>query len=251
MGQRLVALATAIVILTSATTAAGQSAAPLSPREQDLADHRQARDEWRAAHQAQAAASCGARARYDDEGLHLGIGTHPIFLRDHIDIYQDNGPILGEPTVHILLRCLDAQGLYVVRLVHWEWAKVGLFPFDGAIGRHVFLHGEPEASPDGTALVFANEELGLGPRSTIQIVRRDDHGHWRTMWDYRPPDAAEWHFAGWEGPSRFRLTFWNGMKNGEGVVHLPTVLRWESVIEFSAATFTRTDGPKTPDKPYP
>lgn len=251
MGQRLVALATAIVIATSATAAPGQSAAPPSQREQDIAEHKQARDAWRAAHQAQAAASCGARARYDDEGLHLGIGTYPIFLRDHIDIYQDDGPILGEPTVHILLRCLDAQGLYVVRLVHWEWAKVALVPFDGALGRDVFLHGEPDASPDGMTLVFAEEELGLGPRTTIQIVRRDEHGHWRTMWDYRPPDAMEWTFAGWESPNRFRVTFWDSMKNAEGVRFHPDVLRWESVIEFSSTTFTRIDGPKRPDKPTP
>ena len=70
-------------------------------------------------------------------------------------------------------------------------------------------------------------------------------------YDYRPPDAAEWRFAGWEGPRRFRVTFWNSMKNEEGVVYRPDVLRWESVIEFSSTTFTRIDGPKRPDKPTP
>lgn len=232
-------VASVLVLVLVTSPSLGQPTAQISLRDEVIAEHKATRDVWRARYLAQVSATCGNRAHYDDDGLHLRIGTSIETFTDHIK-YDDKAHVIGEPIVHVLMRCDNRLGLYVVELHHWEWTTVLLVPQEGGFN-NLALHAEPIPSPDDRALIVAEGDIsGIGPRNGIEIALRDEHGGWYRVWRYDPPDAFSWSFLGWDAPNRFRVRM-----GGFNRTH------WESVIEFSEYGFTRSDGPKTPDAPRP
>ena len=213
---------------------------------------RRSRESWREGAWSSAAATCTGRARYDGDRLILAEDYGNQIFVDEVEAYDAKGLYWVIPRLHYPIRCDDLQRVTFIRVTHDEWSEVILVSWDHSY-RHIHLHGLPHTGPGGDALVFAEGQYGLavGPPPTIQIVVRDQRGHWNKIWDYLPLDAGDWAFGGWESPNRFRVTFWNGVRNRKEALFDSEVLRWDSIIEFNSTSFTRTDGPKSPEKPIP
>jgi hypothetical protein len=219
---------------------------------EEAATLRRYRESWRAHEWSRAAATCTGRARYDGDRLILAENYGNDTFVDNIEAYDAKGLYWVIPRLHYPVRCDDLLRLTFLIVTHEEWSECVLVSWDRPYQR-IHLHGLPNTAPGGDALVFAEGEyvLAAGPSPTIQIVVRDQGGSWNKIWDYLPSDAVDWSFNGWEGPNRFRVTFWNGMRNRKEALFNPDVLRWEAVIEFTPTTFIRTDGPKAPESPMP
>ena len=191
---------------------------------------RKTRDYWRTDQHPNAVAECAGRARYEGDTLYLTQGTQTLELQDIIDIFSPSGLMNGDLAIHRLHRCADELGLYIVEVSHWEGRYFNLIAQSPNVPS-VSLDDVPVASPDNNALILAEyDPTDRAPNSEIIIVLRDANGHWHKVWRHAPADAVGWTFLRWESPSRFRLALYNG-------------LWWESVIEFTPTTLTRTDGP--------
>ena len=212
-------------------------------REIAIAESKAARDEARSKSLAETRETCGDRVRYDDEGLHLRVDQFTnlrfsgfLTLRDQIDFSKDGEFLTADSEIHLLKQCDERLGLYIVEVSLFEWSETVVVPMSGPPTYNRFV-GAPLPSLDFNSIVFLREQ-GLGPRSRVEIALRDANGGWQKVWEYFPPDAYEWSFVRWEALNRFRLAM-------EGYFSSEETQHWDSVIEFTPTSFTRTDGTKT------
>ncbi len=247
----------ALVWPVFAQVPAVSGSAPGAPDTERLVAHaRSVRDKFRAEAQQMASATCANAGRYEDDLLILQFGRLVEVFRDRFEV--DQRQFSWESTSHVLEGCNDELGISVVRLMRYgegDVAGVGLW-------KHLWIEtilvhqtrwgrlqlrwlGTPLASPDQQAI--ASCEIGQPFRAYhgIHIAVRDEKRGWSKLWQHLPSDLADCEFIRWEGPSRFRVLMYDNHRVVGGGN------RWESVIEFTPTTLTRTDGPKTPTKHTP
>jgi hypothetical protein len=245
-----------VVALIHAVVALPPSAFAQSPptrdRDQMVADARLARDKTRAEFQQKASATCGNRGRYEGDLLILQFDRRVEVLRDRIVV--DEPPSSGEIIHHLLESCNDKLGLFVVQQLQLrQGAVAGIGIWVDMWAETILVHptrwgtlrlrwfGTPIVSPDEKAIASCEFGAMADAHDGIHIAVRDEKWGWRKLWHHLPNDMLGCKFLRWEGPNRFRVLMHDQVLGGGN--------HWESIIEFTPTTLTRTDGPKTPDIP--
>ncbi len=215
---------------------------------------RRDRDEWRAQSQQLASLTCGNRGRYDGDMLLLNVDRRVVVFRDRIEIEKHRHS--EEMTFHTLRSCDDKLDLYVADLMRigegdvptigrWVdfWVETILVQRTPGMNRVRWL-GAPISSPDEKAIASCKIVPMANAHQGIHIAVRDSEKEWIKLWHHVPHAVSDCEFLTWETSNRFRVLMRDGSVWRDGN-------QWESVIEFTSTTLSRTDGPKTPAKRQP